>query len=298
MLHALMTNDEFTVALGGHSAAVGHGNNFWQSYTIQMHEVLEPVFKRLGITLVSRNAAMGGMGTDQSTYCGPIKYGQNVDVILWDSSMTERDFGLFFQTQTMSGSRPPFLAPFSAAYEPQMHFYANVWGADVGGFHASAGPMIATESEEQAERDIPYAMRYMKCAPHVNLCGDTRNPRKYNAVCWVDRPDVTPPKTQGAAPGSQVSWHPGWRSHRFRGRLLAYFFLSVMEEALQTFQRYVTEHGTPLTGELWHVKEKYAAIRARARANVTGGCIRGIGANYRGVDVETRKRWRGASSTH
>ena len=66
MLHALMTNDEFTVALGGHSAAVGHGNNFWQSYTIQMHEVLEPVFKRLGITLVSRNAAMGGMGTDQS----------------------------------------------------------------------------------------------------------------------------------------------------------------------------------------------------------------------------------------
>ena len=81
-------------------------------------------------------------------------------------------------------------------------------------------------------------------------------------------------------------------------RLLAYFFLSAMEDALQTFQRYVTEHGTPLTGELWHVKGKYAAIRARARANVTGGCIRGIGANYRGVDVETRKRWRGASSTH
>jgi hypothetical protein len=43
VLHAVMTEDTFTV-MGGHSAAAAHGNHFQQSYTTQIQESL-----RLGV---------------------------------------------------------------------------------------------------------------------------------------------------------------------------------------------------------------------------------------------------------
>lgn len=55
LLHAIMTNDTFTVVLGGHSAAAGHGNHFHQNYMMQFHKVMAPVFARLGVKLITRN---------------------------------------------------------------------------------------------------------------------------------------------------------------------------------------------------------------------------------------------------
>jgi len=89
MIHALMTNSPFVVTLGGHSSAAGHGNNFNQSYTSVVGSVLGPVFERLGMTFVARNAAMGGLGTSHSSRCGGDVYGHDNDVVVWDSMMTE-----------------------------------------------------------------------------------------------------------------------------------------------------------------------------------------------------------------
>lgn len=63
IIHAIITQDTFHVALGGHSAAAGHGNGFNQSYIIQAGHVLEPVFAHLGVTMRSFNFAQGGLGT-------------------------------------------------------------------------------------------------------------------------------------------------------------------------------------------------------------------------------------------
>jgi hypothetical protein len=63
LIHAVITQDTFHIALGGHSAAAGHGNGFNQSYIIQAGLVLEPVFAHLGVTLRTYNFAQGGMGT-------------------------------------------------------------------------------------------------------------------------------------------------------------------------------------------------------------------------------------------
>ena len=62
LLHGMITNDEFYFVLGGHSAAAGHGNNFLQQKTMQFHYIMEPVFQKLGMRLISRNLAMGGLG--------------------------------------------------------------------------------------------------------------------------------------------------------------------------------------------------------------------------------------------
>ena len=85
LLHAVMTEDVFVFAMGGHSAAAGHGNIFQQSYTLQVQWILEAVFARLGVRHQSRNFGMGGLGTTQNGIATKAIYGYDVDMLLWDS---------------------------------------------------------------------------------------------------------------------------------------------------------------------------------------------------------------------
>lgn len=112
MLHAMMTNDTFTIVLGGHSAAAGHGNHFLQSYMMQCHKVLEPIFARVGVKLVTKNMAQGGLGTLQHSLGSGSIYGDDVDVLLWDSAMTEKgkhELGMFYRQGLIGGKRAPVL---------------------------------------------------------------------------------------------------------------------------------------------------------------------------------------------
>jgi hypothetical protein len=84
LLHAMITNDEFYVVLAGHSAAAGHGNDFQQNRIITFHKVMEPVFDKLGVRLLSRNMGMGGVGTLQFSLGGGDFYGET-DILEWDS---------------------------------------------------------------------------------------------------------------------------------------------------------------------------------------------------------------------
>jgi hypothetical protein len=87
LLHAIMTEDTFIVAMGGHSSAAGHGNNFIQSYTVQVQWILESVFARLGVRHVSKNFANGGLGTIQHGLAASSVYGPSIDMLIWDSGM-------------------------------------------------------------------------------------------------------------------------------------------------------------------------------------------------------------------
>jgi hypothetical protein len=75
LIHAVMTEDTFIFAMGGHSSAAGHGNNFIHSYTIQVQWILEAVFARLGVKHTSKNFANGGLGTIQHGLAGSSVYG-------------------------------------------------------------------------------------------------------------------------------------------------------------------------------------------------------------------------------
>ena len=104
LLHAIITHDDFYVVLGGHSSAAGHGNNFRQTKAMQFHYLMEPIFDKLGVRLITRNSAQGGVGTTHSAFAGGAIYGEK-DIFLWDSSMTERDAGASdtFQKQGIIG---------------------------------------------------------------------------------------------------------------------------------------------------------------------------------------------------
>ena len=76
LLHAMITNDEFYYALGGHSAAAGHGNNFQQTYLMEFAHIMEPVLHKLGVRLIARNMAMGGLGTTHFSLGASTLYGE------------------------------------------------------------------------------------------------------------------------------------------------------------------------------------------------------------------------------
>jgi hypothetical protein len=199
---------------------------------MQFHKVMEPVLSYLGVQLISRNLAQGGLGTIQSALGAADIYGDEIDFIIWDSGMTEGRDGKavdMFGRQALLGNRVPVLWNLSPNFLQMYHEHCD---ADVGSLGTGMEGMPMSEDEVQVET-LPYAIQYMQCdKEHVGMC---RN-HKYNANCWVNRTDVTPPTKQGAHPGSQVSWHPGFRTHQHIGRLLAYTVLTGLKEAISTWK--------------------------------------------------------------
>jgi len=250
LLCAMMTNDHFFVTLGGHSAAAGHGNNFFQSYILEFQRVMEPVFDRLGMVLVSSNLAQGGMGTLQSAMAGVGIYNEN-DFMLWDSSMTEKDGraqDVFMRQALLGGKRRvPILFDMGGGKGIMDKLVKEV-GANVGGV-TGVGllPKFKNVTVNFAEK-------------------------KYNAACWTDRSDMTP-DVQYDKFGGQASWHPGNYGHQSGARKITLLFLHALDEALLLWQNTTTSgsgEGNPLNGKHWHLHADEDKIRSSLQsANAT-----------------------------
>lgn len=112
LLHSIMLEDTFIVVMGGHSAAAGHGNHFQQSYTLQVQRILEPILARLGVYHQSHNFGMGGLGTSQNALASGDIYGKHIDILIWDSGMTEGDGpskDIFVRQAVLAGHKVPVI---------------------------------------------------------------------------------------------------------------------------------------------------------------------------------------------
>lgn len=265
LLHACMTNDSFTVVMGGHSAAAGHGNHFHQSYMMQFHKIVAPVLARLGVKLITRNLAQGGLGTLHNAMGAGSLYGSEIDLLLWDSGMTEpgaEHVDLFLRQGMIGGNRVPVLWGGHYDLLKMLHQEAD---ADVGEYGNAQNGIIEVTSEEQAMQ-VPFASRYMKCDhERQDLC---KNEPTFCVHCWIDRDDITNPKelfpNLESRPTGQVKWHPGWRGHQLVGRLLAFSLLDALQMAVQIWSE-GTMGGPPLDDEWWHVTDYYENIRTKVK---------------------------------
>ena len=216
---------------------------------------------------IDRQMSQGGLGTIQHSMGMKDFYGDDIDLLLWDcgtcriqelcgcsvfylplfvnvltifffsrsldAGMTEGDLPdieYFFRQGLLSGKRVPVIwgGPL-----PVLQFLHETVDADVGDFGSGLDGIPEVTSLEQAET-IPWASRYMKCAnEYADLCKGNR----FCATCWVDRDDV-PRETfmsiRNDVP-SQVRWHPGWRFHQLKGRVLAINILTALQSAIQIF---------------------------------------------------------------
>lgn len=279
LLHAMITNDEFYYILGGHSAAAGHGNNFQQQYTMQFANILEPVFQKLGIRLIARNLAMGGLGTTHFSLGSSTLYGEK-DFMMWDSGMTEKslaDQDLFNKQALLGGERVPILFG-SHPNNLETETGNNLWyGKILNGYS-----LIPLTTDLDQVDTLPLATRYMKCDPAVQeLCGDRGNPNKYHDFCWEDRTDYFP-EFQNAHVGGQASWHPGDRWHQFESRKAAILFLNAFEEAFKLWERSINDEGFPLKESHWHVGEAYKDVQSHLKNYINGENLN---------QSECEKRW-------
>eukprot|EP00934_Nitzschia_sp_Nitz4_P008119 Nitzschia sp. Nitz4//scaffold229_size32011//14677//16995//NITZ4_007918-RA/size32011-processed-gene-0.14-mRNA-1//-1//CDS//3329542856//8109//frame0 len=256
LLHSIMTEDAFVFAMGGHSAAAGHGNHFQQSYTLQVQWILEPIFARLGASMVARNFGNGGLGTIHNGLAAGDIYGPDVDMLMWDSAMTEnnnRAIEMLHRQGLLGGTKVPILWTKSEKIARELSTAANV---DVGvpGDGKYAVTKVTTLDELMAQ---PWASRYLKCGDEVKrLCKD----HEYDGVCWIDRPDFTPTNIQDKHPSGRESWHPGNMHHQLFGRVITYTILEALREALQEWKS-IPKYAIP--DSMWHVKDHYLGIRER-----------------------------------
>jgi hypothetical protein len=260
ILHAIMTEDSFVFAMGGHSAAAGHGNHFQQSYTLQVQWILEAVFARLGVRHEARNFGNGGLGTVHNAMAATSIYGPDVDVLMWDSSMTEKGDRPkdLFHRQALMGGDGSYNAKVPVLWTNAGNaakFFNQVAGADVGGIGSGMSGIAAATSFEDLD-ELPWAARYMACSPDLSsICSENR----YDGICWLDRPDFTPTKEQQPYPGGRAGWHPGNREHQLTGRVLTFTFLQAMKEALTLWN---DAAGYALADEAWHMTTHYDTVRA------------------------------------
>ena len=91
--------------------------------------------------------------------------------------------------------------------------------------------MHQTEDEEQV-KSLPLAVRYLSCTEDAkDLC----EKHKYNARCWIDRDDVTPPTKQRKNPDHQMDQNPGYQQHKMKGRMLSWLILEMLADALSSW---------------------------------------------------------------
>lgn len=202
---------------------------------------MAPIFARLGVKLITRNVAMGGLGTIQHAMGSGSIYGNEIDLLLWDSGMTEgrnlQATDLFLRQGLIGGNRVPVIWGNGFNFDMVKYLHENA-DADIGEFGQATDGLPEAQSDEHA-KTIPWAARYMKCNENANtVC---QSEPRFCARCWVDREDgITPPEPQLRSPRGQTSWHPGWRSHQLTGRNLAMAVLQSLQNAINLWNEHVS----------------------------------------------------------
>jgi hypothetical protein len=139
-----------------------------------------------------------------------------------------------------------------------LHDFAS---ADVG-FFGTAKIGIPVPNTQQELDKVKWAAKYIFCGNDIN--NDKCRPNRYNATCWLDRPDGFKPWTkQENYPGGRAGWHPGNKEHQLTGRIITFLLLKAIREALMEWK---TADNFELPDSSWHVTEVYEAARKGVEA--------------------------------
>ena len=274
LLHAVMTNDSFTVViLGDGPEASGVGNHFAQTYGMQFERIMRPIFGRLNTKFVVhhmvREGGVGGPLVDGLGFADLV--GREIDLLVWDSSGLDTTTGngggknydaeldLLIRQAALGGNRIPYVLDGGGMALRVLKDLHNSGGIDVGGLGMGLSGIAETESGEQAAT-LPWAVRYLRCKKGgEDLCEKAEN--KYLNTCWVERKGVKPPTKQDDHIVGADKSHPGWRYHQLKGRMLAGTVLEALQEAINTWSDVTITGGHPLPDEYWHVTDYYKESR-------------------------------------
>lgn len=267
MMHAIMTEDEFYVVVAGPASTTYEGVSLQQTHIMQFHDVMEPVFDRLGIRLISRNMGMDA-STTVSALGGGDLYGESD--IFWyrqDHSDPEPDMqvDLLLKQTILSGERLPVVLT-SNSVSLKVDTNDLAWIGNI-----QPGPMGCEKTYIDDDNVVVLpdvkACAYVDCSERVKEEGICRMAKDY--PCWIERQMTIPMSTEELGQKSKLgrnSATENYRQHQLEGRKLSLLVLDALAEALgQMILSQASDKSTTLPPELWHVNGVYGEIRDMVR---------------------------------
>lgn len=300
LLHAMMTNSNFTVVVTGSWQSMGYGGNHgWQSLGGVLDGLLTGLFDKLGMNLVVRSIGLppregitteeradimlaGGRSTLESSLGWSSIYGSDVDMVVWDDygaviankndeegynhredldEMAKELFDFFARQALLSGNANiPFIWGGDFEVLRNLHEVAD---ADVGMLGSGMSGVPETTGDREATT-LPWAAQYLNCPREMEaVCNADGN--KFMSQCWDSSLKSSPPIPQT----SNIPVLPtalGWRMHQLKGYTLSYNVLSVILDALDVWSQKTIIEGHPLDDENWHMGEYITNIQTKIKA--------------------------------
>lgn len=250
------TASTFVWATAGDSAAAGHGNLFDQSYTAVMGRTVQDAFASLGVAFQAKNYAHGGYTSGpELALCMEAIYGSDLDVLTYDFSLTEGPDDSIHRAAlwgNRAGIHPtaPILFLMGSRQERRWAEFIRHEGMGLGAVLMDKNGIqdirqrLPDSNQVENPEELPDAMRYYLCGESIegvkpcddmlryNMCEDTAK----GEPCTLNKY-----KTDEVCEGNvrfQETWHPGYKDHNLRGRILGYYMLDLLEEALVQLDEY------------------------------------------------------------
>ena len=295
LLHAMMTNSNFTIVVTGSWQNMGYGGNHgWQSMAGVLDHLLSGLFEKLGMNLVVRAIGLppktgiskeeqadilqGGRSTLEHALGWSSIYGSDVDMVVWDdySAITNDNgeytqgmddtaadlFDFFARQALLSGStHVPFIWGGDFEVLRNLHELAD---ADVGQLGNGMSGVPETTSEDQAVT-LPWASQYLNCRHELQaIC--QKSEHNFASQCW-DHSMKTPPTSQTTQSASipVLPTAMGWRMHQLKGYTLAYNLLAALLDTLDIWSEKTIYEGHPLSDENWHLEEYIKNIQTKVQ---------------------------------
>jgi len=271
-LHTNEHNDvSFIWAIGGHSAAAGHGNLFKQTYGNIIEQSLKPTFEALGITFYAKNYAMGGMSSGpELAFCQSAVYGTDIQILSWDFGMTDGGrnadlYNLWIQRAAVHPSSPTIVS-FGSMVSKSIHQGIEKFGMSTfqATFVDERNPNNVYKSIPNSDDleinvdELPHGLKNFRCNNHIesgDICGNKTI--KFNTASC---PSMK----------YQVSWHNGWKDHLLKGRLSASF---IMEHVVQALNHLDPNHSNDTNNTSIDSEDDYDSDEDTVTPSITKGYL-------------------------
>jgi len=240
--------EPFIWSTAGHSAAAGHGNLFNQTLTYMLEDTVKDAFASVGMKFIGNNFAMGGMGSfPELALCMESIYGPDVDILTWDFGMTDaghdtHNFLKFWGYRAGAiPSNPIVFGIDTTIWHMQSLLQLDLEGVISTGMNSDAVTKMKKDkipdSTTTDPDSLPPAIKYYMCKGHAET-GELCQKYKYDTDKYCK------------SVNGQVSWHPGWKDHLLTGRLIGFYLLNFLRDA-------VTALVTPVNGTFVNFSESY-----------------------------------------
>mmetsp|Transcript_5427 Transcript_5427/g.9064 ORF Transcript_5427/g.9064 Transcript_5427/m.9064 type:complete len:654 (-) Transcript_5427:37-1998(-) len=205
---------EFVMAFGGYSVTVGRGNHFEQSYPFIMEKILAPILALppLGVKLVVRNSAIGGIPSFPYGWCLPNFLGEDADAVSWDYGMNEGNGAAGLESYVRQALMMP-----------------------------KSPPMFILLDMKRPRLELLQKYVNMGFLPDpVALGGRDAVNKKLLQLPETDKPPGLQKWDEWGAPkGSpgQSPWHPKKMEHELMGWMMAMHMIDAVEVALNVMEK-------------------------------------------------------------